>query len=63
MSVLTGFNAVFGVIPSDHWNQPDWIDEDKATEARKSLVAANVKYGGALKVFYLAPSLAYRCHR
>ncbi|KAK0212265.1 glycosyltransferase family 15 protein [Desarmillaria ectypa] len=46
MSVLTGFNAVFGVIPSDHWNQPDWIDEDKATEARKSMVAANVKYGG-----------------
>ncbi len=36
----------FGLIPHDHWFQPDWIDEDKATEARKKMVSQSIIYGG-----------------
>ena len=37
----------FGVIPHDHWYQPDWIDEDKAKKGRQELVRNKVIYGGA----------------
>lgn len=32
---LTNAKCHYGVIENDHWNQPDWIDEDKATAARE----------------------------
>ncbi|KAH8106979.1 glycosyltransferase family 15 protein [Cristinia sonorae] len=38
----------FGLIPHDHWFQPDTIDEKKATEARERMVKANVIYGGSV---------------
>jgi alpha 1,2-mannosyltransferase len=47
VSVLTASKVEFGVIPKDHWNQPDWIDEEEASSARHRMEAANVKYGGA----------------
>ncbi|KIY72245.1 glycosyltransferase family 15 protein [Cylindrobasidium torrendii FP15055 ss-10] len=47
MSVLTGFNTHFGVIPKEHWVQPDWIDEKKAEEGRRKLSQMRVKYSGA----------------
>ena len=37
----------FGLIPQEHWYQPDWIDEDKASASRAEMVASNVIYGGA----------------
>jgi hypothetical protein len=46
VSVLTASTMEFGVIPKEHWQQPDWIDEQKASSARHRMVAANVKYGG-----------------
>lgn len=46
MSVLTGYTAQFGRVPPDHWNQPDFIDEEKASEARQKLKAQGVKYAG-----------------
>jgi len=46
LSVLTESTVEFGVIPRDHWYQPDWIDEQKAASARSGMVASNVKYGG-----------------
>lgn len=36
----------FGVIPHDHWYQPDWIDEERAKKGRQELVRNKVIYGG-----------------
>lgn len=44
---LTDAPVEFGLIPRDHWYQPDWIDEEKATLAREDMMANNVIYGGA----------------
>jgi alpha 1,2-mannosyltransferase len=45
--VVSG-EALFGQIPREHWVQPDWIDESKASEARKTMAADSVPYGGSL---------------
>lgn len=47
VSVLTSAKMEFGLIPHDHWFQPDWIDEDKATEARKKMISQSIIYGGS----------------
>ena len=36
----------FGLIPPDMWNQPDWIDEERATAGRNKMVNEHVVYGG-----------------
>jgi len=36
----------FGIIPHDHWYQPDRIDEAKAKAGREKMVADGVIYGG-----------------
>jgi len=41
---LTKANCYYGKIQSDHWNQTDWIDEDKARAAREEMMAKNVIY-------------------
>ncbi|KAF9075367.1 glycosyltransferase family 15 protein [Rhodocollybia butyracea] len=48
ISVLTPSKVEFGTIPKEHWSQPDWIDEKKASKARQQMVATNVKYGGSV---------------
>ncbi|KIY70889.1 glycosyltransferase family 15 protein [Cylindrobasidium torrendii FP15055 ss-10] len=45
---LTDATVEFGLIPNDHWYQPDWIDEDKAKASREDMVANNVIYGGSV---------------
>ena len=45
---LTDASVEFGLIPNDHWYQPDWIDEDKASAAREEMVKNNVIYGCTL---------------
>lgn len=47
VSMVTYSQVEFGVIPHDHWFQPYWIDEDKASKARKQMEENNVIYGGA----------------
>ena len=47
MGNLISGEVKFGVIPHDHWYQPDWIDEDKAKKGRQELVRNKVIYGGA----------------
>lgn len=44
---LTDSTIKYGLIPKEHWVQPDWIDEEKATAARENMVKNNVIYGGA----------------
>ncbi|KAN0133778.1 glycosyltransferase family 15 protein [Lactarius tabidus] len=48
MSGLTDATVEFGLIPSEHWQQPDWIDETKATASREEMVKNNVIYGGSV---------------
>jgi len=45
--MVTYSKVEFGVIPQDHWFQPDWVDEDKASKARKQMEENGVIYGGA----------------
>ncbi|CCF58449.1 hypothetical protein KAFR_0E02970 [Kazachstania africana CBS 2517] len=35
----------FGLIPTEHWSLPEWIDESRATEARFKM--AHIIYGGS----------------
>jgi len=35
----------------DHWVQPDWIDEEKATKAREQMMKDQVIYGGEFSIF------------
>jgi len=46
--VLTPAQVEFGLIPHDHWFQPDWIDEDKATKSRNAMAEKGIIYGGSL---------------
>lgn len=32
---LTNAKCHYGLIEHDHWHQPEWIDEEKATAARE----------------------------
>lgn len=36
----------FGLIPENHWYQPDSIDEERATQSRMEMQAANIIYAG-----------------
>ena len=46
---MIGGHASFGVIPREHWDQPDWIDDEKAKNARVRM--AGLPYGGALPIW------------
>ena len=41
-SEVTSSSCVYGKIPHDHWFQPDWIDEEKATASRLKMIKNNV---------------------
>ncbi|KAG6814354.1 hypothetical protein H0H92_010939 [Tricholoma furcatifolium] len=43
---LTDAKVEFGVIPKEHWVQPDSIDENRASESRANMVKNGVIYGG-----------------
>ncbi|KAH0830584.1 glycolipid 2-alpha-mannosyltransferase-domain-containing protein [Lanmaoa asiatica] len=49
ISALTHAEVEFGLIPKEHWVQPPWIDEEKASAARENMVKENVIYGGAYR--------------
>ncbi|KAJ7025927.1 glycosyltransferase family 15 protein [Mycena alexandri] len=46
ISALTSAPVQFGLIPPEHWYQPAWIDEDKASRARTKL--KNAPYGDSV---------------
>jgi alpha 1,2-mannosyltransferase len=48
ISALTSAEVEFGLIPQEHWKQPPWIDEEKATTAREEMVQHKVIYGGSV---------------
>lgn len=51
MSSVVSGSLSFGLIPPEHWYQPEWIDEEKATQSRNQMVAENVIYGGTHAIF------------
>jgi len=48
IKVLTSAKVEFGLIPHDHWFQPDSIDEDRASASRKKMEQDNIIYGGSV---------------
>lgn len=46
--MLTSGKVSFGQIPKEHWYQPSWIDEERATAARSKMVEDNIIYGGSV---------------
>ncbi|KAG1848832.1 glycosyl transferase [Suillus tomentosus] len=42
---LTSATVEFGLIPSDHWRQASWIDEERASKSRDDMVRNDVIYG------------------
>jgi alpha 1,2-mannosyltransferase len=59
--VLTRASISFGLIPEEHWLQPDWIDEQRASDVRQRMMAKGVMYGGELPLhlrkYIVTPSL------
>ena len=51
---MTYSKVEFGVIPHDHWFQPEWIDEERASKERKKMEAAAVIYGGVSRPLSMA---------
>ncbi|KAJ6547577.1 glycosyltransferase family 15 protein [Mycena capillaripes] len=46
VSILTDAPISFGLIPAEHWVQPDWIDEDRARRGRLKMMNQRIIYGG-----------------
>ncbi|BGP03155.1 hypothetical protein JCM10021v2_006882 [Rhodotorula toruloides] len=38
--------CTYGRVPKEHWLEPEWIDEERAAEARKKMEEQHVIYGG-----------------
>ncbi|KAJ7155950.1 glycosyltransferase family 15 protein [Mycena crocata] len=48
VSVVTDAPVSFGLIPSEHWVQPDWIDESRARRGRQKMMSQRIIYGGSV---------------
>ncbi|KAJ7733150.1 glycolipid 2-alpha-mannosyltransferase-domain-containing protein [Mycena metata] len=48
LNAVASGEVFYGQVPKEHWVQPDWVDEDRATKGREQLVADNVIYGGSV---------------
>ena len=60
MTGLTDANVQFGLIPNDHWVQPHWINETRASAARDKMIKDNVIYGGIVSGKFIDPLLSSR---
>ncbi|KAG6890686.1 hypothetical protein C0995_005058 [Termitomyces sp. Mi166 len=57
VSVLTDAPISFGLIPREHWFQPDWIDEHKAKAGRAKLMWQGIIYAGIVTCVALTLAL------
>jgi hypothetical protein len=44
-NIISG-TVEFGLIPREHWYQPEWIDDERAVETRRKMKEDNIIYGG-----------------
>lgn len=44
----------YGLIAPEEWNEPKWINQTQATEARDGMVKAGVIYGGSIPYRYVS---------
>ncbi|WFD35283.1 hypothetical protein MCUN1_002134 [Malassezia cuniculi] len=44
---MTRSECRFGLVPTEHWSYPSWIDQEKAAREREKMVANDVIYGGS----------------
>jgi alpha 1,2-mannosyltransferase len=49
----------FGLVPKEHWFQPEWIDEDKARTGRNKMVAQDIIYAGSVLCVYFLLLLCF----
>ncbi|KAI0306562.1 glycolipid 2-alpha-mannosyltransferase-domain-containing protein [Multifurca ochricompacta] len=66
VSIQIGAPVSFGTIPHEHWVQPEWIDEEKVTEARKRMgmdTEHPVPYGGMRSFCFRFVSSFFRFRR
>ena len=47
-SELTDAKVEYGLIPGEHWVQPDWIDEERAKAGRDKLSEEHVIYADSV---------------
>ncbi|GAA6022342.1 hypothetical protein JCM10207_003292 [Rhodosporidiobolus poonsookiae] len=46
-SQIAGGPCHYGLVPKEHWEEPSWIDENKAAAERQKMVENKVIYGGS----------------
>ncbi|KAF8163313.1 glycosyltransferase family 15 protein [Crassisporium funariophilum] len=46
--ILTDAPIFFGQVPSEHWYQPEWIDENQAQAGRLRMMAQGIIYAGSV---------------
>lgn len=51
----------YGLVPKEHWEEPPWIDEEKAAKARKEMEDKKVIYGGSKAYRRMCESTAPLC--
>ncbi|KAF9052644.1 glycosyltransferase family 15 protein [Panaeolus papilionaceus] len=53
IQVVTSAPISFGLIPREHWQQPAWIDEERAAEARTHMMNQGIIYAGVVTIYLL----------
>jgi len=48
IAMLTPSRIEFGLIPKEHWSQPEWIDEERATIGRSTMKEKGIIYAGSV---------------
>ncbi|EEB91071.1 hypothetical protein MPER_10636 [Moniliophthora perniciosa FA553] len=48
VTAATSAPVSFGLIPREHWYQPDWVDEDRARMGREKMEAQKIIYAGSV---------------
>ncbi|KAI8880642.1 glycosyltransferase family 15 protein [Backusella circina FSU 941] len=46
-AMMTNAQVHYGLIPTEHWSYPDWIDQGYAAQTRKQMAEENIVYGGS----------------
>jgi hypothetical protein len=50
-TAATNASVSFGLIPREHWFQPNWIDEERAAEGRATMARKGMPYAGVIGYF------------